>query len=118
MNLGKCSIDGICGNCTMNAIKSFQRNNGVLDDGIVGSKTKDILFSKNLWNFLPDNWKFWNSSWGYDLLISVRSIFKNDDENELLNRSNNIIQKVFNLLRIELKITELQKRILFEYWPI
>jgi peptidoglycan L-alanyl-D-glutamate endopeptidase CwlK len=37
-------IDGIYGNGTYNAIKTFQRNNGLSADGIVGKNTFEKLF--------------------------------------------------------------------------
>ena len=36
------------------------------------------------------------------------------DKYELINRSNQIIEKVFNLIKIEVKITELEKEYSFE----
>ena len=45
--LGSYGVDGKCGKCTINAIKRFQRNNGLSDDGIVGPKTKEVLFKSS-----------------------------------------------------------------------
>jgi len=39
------SIDGSYGNGTMNAVKAFQKNNGLSDDGIAGTQTYKKLFS-------------------------------------------------------------------------
>ena len=38
------SIDGIAGEKTYNAILQFQKENGLVDDGMVGEKTKEKLF--------------------------------------------------------------------------
>ena len=38
------SIDGIAGEITYEAILKFQRDNGLIDDGMIGEKTKKILF--------------------------------------------------------------------------
>lgn len=37
-------IDGIFGNGTLNAVKSFQKNNGLSQDGVVGKNTFEKLF--------------------------------------------------------------------------
>ena len=42
----KGSADGIFGNRTENAVRSFQRKNKLNVDGLVGSKTKELLLSK------------------------------------------------------------------------
>lgn len=39
------SIDGSYGNGTLAAVKAFQKNNGLSDDGIAGSATYKVLFS-------------------------------------------------------------------------
>lgn len=39
-------VDGIFGNITDEAVRKFQRENGLRDDGIVGEKTWAILLSK------------------------------------------------------------------------
>ncbi len=38
------AIDGIYGNRTMNAVIEFQRNNGLVADGIAGSDTFNMIF--------------------------------------------------------------------------
>ena len=38
------SIDGIAGENTYNAIIKFQKDNGLIDDGMVGEKTKNLLY--------------------------------------------------------------------------
>lgn len=42
-NIGKYGVDGIAGNDTINAVKRFQRNNGLVADGIVGRNTAHKL---------------------------------------------------------------------------
>lgn len=42
-NIGKYGIDGIAGNDTINAVKRFQRNHGLVADGIVGLRTANSL---------------------------------------------------------------------------
>lgn len=42
-NIGSAGVDGICGNDTLNAIKRFQRDNGLDCDGIVGPLTRAKL---------------------------------------------------------------------------
>ena len=44
------TVDGIAGSNTQNALKSFQRNNGLTADGICGPKTKAVLFQSNQTN--------------------------------------------------------------------
>ena len=41
------NIDGVWGNTTKNAVKSFQSNNGLTSDGVVGSITWSTLCSPN-----------------------------------------------------------------------
>jgi peptidoglycan hydrolase-like protein with peptidoglycan-binding domain len=38
------AIDGIYGSRTMNAVIEFQRNNGLVADGIAGSDTFNMIF--------------------------------------------------------------------------
>ena len=38
------SVDGIAGENTYNAIIKFQKDNGLIDDGMVGEKTKKLLY--------------------------------------------------------------------------
>ena len=38
------SVDGIAGENTYNAIIKFQKDNGLIDDGMVGEKTKNLLY--------------------------------------------------------------------------
>ena len=38
------SIDGIAGETTYEAITKFQKDKGLVDDGMVGEKTKNILY--------------------------------------------------------------------------
>ena len=51
-NLGGCGADGIYGNSTKEAVKSFQKNNGLNPDGIAGPDTQDVLFSSKNFNIL------------------------------------------------------------------
>ena len=44
-NLGKCGIDGDYGPATEAAVKTFQRDNGLVQDGIIGAKTWEKLDS-------------------------------------------------------------------------
>ena len=41
---GNCGADSIFGNGTLEAVKRFQRDNGLSIDGIVGNKTWSKLF--------------------------------------------------------------------------
>ncbi|WP_080751487.1 peptidoglycan-binding protein [Clostridium tetani] len=41
--MGSYGADGYFGDATLNAIKSFQRDNGILVDGIVGRDTWERL---------------------------------------------------------------------------
>lgn len=41
------TIDGVFGIGTLKAVKVFQSKNGLISDGIVGSKTWDVLLNKN-----------------------------------------------------------------------
>ncbi|MSS43209.1 hypothetical protein FYJ27_05615 [Anaerosalibacter bizertensis] len=45
-NIGKAGVDGIFGKDTENAVKSFQKDNGLKVDGIVGRNTWKELFRK------------------------------------------------------------------------
>lgn len=47
------SVTGYYGSQTSDAVKYFQRMNGVTDDGSVGSATKDILFSEHAEPAIP-----------------------------------------------------------------
>ena len=99
-NLGKCGADGICGNCTIEEIKEFQKNNGWEATGIIGrdyhSIQRTILFSEEkvgieiLFKSLPK--KF---------LDLIKMIFNKDKEN-FLEICNKIIQKVFDFIKIEI----------------
>lgn len=40
-------VDGIFGNKTQNAVKDYQKNNGLTVDGIAGEKTQGLLYSNN-----------------------------------------------------------------------
>lgn len=42
-NIGKWGVDGIAGTDTINAVKRYQRNNGLVADGIVGLRTAHAL---------------------------------------------------------------------------
>ncbi len=48
----KLIIDGLAGNNTINAIKVFQKNNGLTADGIIGSKTLPKLMSNDTMRFI------------------------------------------------------------------
>ena len=39
-------IDGIYGNATLKAVKTFQRKNGLKEDGIAGPQTQQKLYAK------------------------------------------------------------------------
>lgn len=41
------TVDGVFGINTLKAVKAFQSKNGLISDGIVGSKTWDVLLDKN-----------------------------------------------------------------------
>ncbi|NSJ92046.1 peptidoglycan-binding protein, partial [Coprococcus sp. MSK.21.13] len=43
--VGSYEADGYFGTATFNAIKKFQRDNGLMVDGIVGKETWDRLFN-------------------------------------------------------------------------
>lgn len=61
-SVGECGADGIYGYGTVEAVKNFQRQNGLNVDGIAGPNTKNVLFSqqsyasneefKNMINFI------------------------------------------------------------------
>ena len=42
------STDGVFGIDTLKAVKNFQSKNGLISDGVVGSKTWDVLLNKNI----------------------------------------------------------------------
>lgn len=42
------TADGVFGIDTLKAVKAFQSKNGLISDGIVGSKTWDVLLNKNM----------------------------------------------------------------------
>jgi len=44
-NCGRFGADSIFGNSTLDAVKRFQRNNGLAVDGLVGEKTWAKLFN-------------------------------------------------------------------------
>lgn len=46
-NLLSLTADGVFGINTLKAVKAFQSKNGLVSDGIVGSKTWDVLLNKN-----------------------------------------------------------------------
>lgn len=58
-NLGYYSgeIDGQYGSGTREAVYVFQQRNGLMADGIVGSETKEILFSVNASPYINENLK-------------------------------------------------------------
>ena len=46
-NVGSCGADGIYGYSTVEAVKNFQRDNGLTVDGIAGPDTQDVLFNSS-----------------------------------------------------------------------
>ena len=42
------TADGVFGINTLKAVKAFQSKNGLVSDGVVGSKTWDVLLNKNI----------------------------------------------------------------------
>ena len=46
-NIGKCGIDGSFGAATEAAVKLFQKDNGLAQDGIIGQKTWDALLGNS-----------------------------------------------------------------------
>ena len=129
----------------MEAVKNFQKNNGLNVDGIAGPDTQDELFkpsfnlSSSLFaNFLLNNYpkpkpepsispevlgiagslfkkyKEQKQSNEIDLnkidflqLYNVIKKFKTHDDNNFIDICNRIISKVFNFIKIDIKITSL-----------
>jgi len=102
MNLGSCGSDGICGNCTIKAIKEFQRINNLKVDGIIGEQTRMKLFSSSIdWKYYIHYLNFFPILYKY----AKNYIYKTDDIN-FLSKSNSIIRKLLNISQFELEIKE------------
>lgn len=144
-SVGSCGADGIYGYSTVEAVKNFQKNNGLNVDGIAGPNTQDVLFNssfnlsssllaKFLLNsnpkpkpeptFSPEvlsiagslfkKYQEQKQSNEIDLnkidllkLYDVIKNFKLHDDNNFIDICNRIISKVFNFIKIDIKITSL-----------
>lgn len=119
-NVGGCGADGIYGNSTKEAVKNYQRDNGLSVDGIAGSVTQNSLFNSTdhifnlasnpvLFNFIGNYYKKKKEEEQTNLMIKNLSYFivqkiKNENE-EFFGICNKITSNVFNFLKIEAKIT-------------
>lgn len=122
-NLGGCGADGIYGNSTKEAVKNFQRDNGLSVDGIAGHNTQDSLFNSQsnfdiakfalnpiLLNYLGGDYSQKKAEEERtNLMIKnltnfvVQKIQKENEE--FLEICNKIKTNVFDFLKIETKIT-------------
>lgn len=121
-SVGSCGADGIYGYSTVEAVKNFQKDNGLNVDGIAGADTQDVLFkpsfnfnSSVLANFLLHNYHKPKPTptFSPEMLRIAGSLFlkylEQNDDNNFLDRCNIIISKVFNFIKIDIKITSLDK---------
>jgi len=124
-NLGGCGADGIYGNSTKEAVKSFQKNNGLNPDGIAGPNTQDTLFSSKNFNILNPvfnpallgimgkmlNKKRESESMtnnlilNFDIIKNVLAKAKNEENDKFFGICNKISHNVFDFLKIEVKVT-------------
>ena len=120
-DVGSCGADGIYGYSTVEAVKKFQRNNGLSVDGIAGPNTQDVLFSSpdpkfnpiflriaaNIYNKQKEKEQtniFDFSKIDLTKLIVLRL---QKEKDEFLEICNKITSNVFNFLKIDVKITSL-----------
>lgn len=119
-SLGKCGADGICGNCTINAIKNFQKNINVENNGIIGLDNNNIqrkkLFAEeskvkeNLMKIIITKFE--------TLLLDLKRKILKEDEKKFLDICNDIIKKVFDFVKIDIKVTLFEKEYTQKIGPI
>ena len=124
-DVGPSGADGIYGYSTVEAVKNFQRNNGLNVDGIAGPNTQDALFSSpdpilnpifnpvllrmaaNLYNKQIEEKQTNNFDFSkIDLSKFIVQRLQKEKE-YFLEICNKINSNVFNFLKIDVKITTL-----------
>lgn len=111
-SLGEYGVDGICGDYTIEGIKNFQKSNGWEANGIIGrdnnSIQRSILFLDKISMV---------KSFPQKIIDFIKMISTNDKGN-FLDIYNKIIQKVFDFIKIEIKVTLLDKEYTQKIGPI
>lgn len=120
-DVGSCGADGIYGYSTVEAVKKFQRNNGLNVDGIAGPNTQDVLFSSpnlqinpilfniatNFFNKQKEKEQTNNFDFNKIDLTKFILLRLQKEKDEFLEICNKITSNVFNFLKIDVKITTL-----------
>lgn len=119
-SVGSCGADGIYGYSTVEAVKNFQKNNGLSVDGIAGPNTQNALFNSStslLTNpaFLGIMGKYmFNEQPKQDNTLDLSKIdlgklaifmLQKKSNDEFFDICNKIKSKVFDFLKIEINIT-------------